>query len=52
MMPPKEVFMPGDDSGYAIGEERMPIVHVLSSIADAQVPLRVNVFLPPSSSPV
>jgi hypothetical protein len=50
--PSKEAFVPGDDSGYAIWEKRMPIVHVLFSMADAQVPLRVNVFLPPSSSPV
>jgi hypothetical protein len=50
--PSKEVFAPGDDSGYAIWENRMPIVHVLFSMADAQVPLRVNVFLPPSSSPI
>lgn len=49
--PTKEVFVPGDDSGYAIWEDRSPILHVLLSMNAPQVPLRVNAFLPPSDKP-
>ena len=45
--PTKQVFNPGEDSGYAIWEDRSPILHVLFSLGSPQVPLRVNVFLPP-----
>jgi hypothetical protein len=49
--PSKEVFVQGDESGYAIWENRSPILHVLFSTASPQIPLRVNAFLPPSGAP-
>jgi hypothetical protein len=45
--PTKAVFEPGDESGYAIWEDRVPVLHVLFSMGEKEVPWKVNVFLPP-----
>jgi len=49
--PTKEVFTTGDDSGYAIWEDRIPVLHILFAMGGDERPLKVNAFLPPPSKP-